>query len=931
MPGTRSKLTIEGSSILSQYPEERKRKRKRKELETETVERRDYKEIRSRSVETPKLGRGCTLPRTLSTAALIDCQVIKPTSQIRIDIDPQIETKIQILEKIRITKAAYTAKISKLHDETVNILTEIDQLETFIPSDITELPKAEQNTNTIGEFPVSVRVNSPTESLSSGSSEETIVESLKSCENSPQITNARVPSQKRLELFEHSPRGTTKSAGNSPRKPRGLSKYTPQRTARSAGNSPQKSPRVREYSPQKAVSSARNTSHRFLKLPKTIFRLFTKTLGKGVTSPNPENTTQVSSIVRGKTPRPVKSHNLSSAGSEEFLTPHGTPTPFDESIILSQSPRRTLFPTFRIYRKKPIQHPDSARVKGKKVTISQSKPEANTKPVLPVRDKKRNILVLQKGIKIKQSDDKHSMVISKANEIDSDQSVIKTSGDDIATPSIKTKLPSDKDKVKPTPRKINSPTMVNHNQVVSLRDALAVIPEYDGKTSSLGAFIQGCEEAVEMLEPESEKYLVKAVRVKIKGEPRRTIHLNTFESIDELIDFLKSIYAPSRNIYQLQGELGAIYQKQDESVIAYSNRLRDVGFQILDAYEFGKSNEADEAFKKNTEDSLPACFINGLRPEIEQRMGRHNEIDDAVKEAVKIEREIAARAALRGEKISPPEPRGNKTDKRNVNVVTSEETTCQVCKKTGHTAPTCPTLKQNNAQLSGTQEQKPEQKINTVCQMCNKIGHFADKCFKLFPPQNKNQATIPAPMITVCQVCNKRGHTADKCFRIFPPGTKNPSNSAETCQLCKKPGHSAANCSQLPRGSQTPMGAAQVQVPQGLRYQPQDAIKCQICKKDGHGAHICPYRNYHSQSLDQNQPGTRRTYAEVASNSVCHYCKTPGHFIRECPKRIASESTSRNTSGNEDGPPSMGARGETARNMHPVRIIKAAEFVNPEL
>lgn len=910
MPGTRSKVIIEGNSILNQYPVERKRKRKRKEPETELTERRDYREIRSRSVEIPKLTREYTLPRTISTAALIDCRVIKPTSPISIDIDPQIEARIRTLDNIKIAKAVYTAKISELHDETTNILAEISQLESLIPSDVTESPKAAQNTLTICEHSVTVQVNSPGKGLSSTTSEENIVESLKSCENLTQITNAEIPPQKSPELPEYSPRGT----------------------ARSAGSSPQKSARVREYSARKTVRSAGNSPQRFLKFPKNIFRIFTETLGKSVTTSNPENTTQVSPVVAGKTPtaKSVKSHNISVAESEEFLTPHGTPTPFDESIKLSQSLRRTLFPTFRIYRKKPIRYPDLIGIKEKKITTFQSKPPVNTKPVLPLPDKKHKILALQKEIKNNQSDNKDSMITSEENKIELDQSVIKTSGDNIAPPAAKIELPSDGDKVKSTPGKIKS-TMVNHNQVVSLRDALAVIPEYDGKTSSLGAFIQGCEEAVEMLEPESEKYLVKAVRVKIKGEPRRTIHLNTFANIEELVDFLKSIYAPSRNIYQLQGELGAIYQKQDESVIAYSNRLRDVGFQILDAYEFGRSNEADEAFKKNTEDSLPACFINGLRPEIEQRMGRHHEIDDAVKEAVKIEREIAARAALRGEKTSPPEPRGNKTEKRNVNVVISEETICQVCKKTGHIAPTCPTLKQNNAQSGETQEQKTEPKRNAVCQVCNKIGHSADKCFKLYPPQSKNQATIPAPMITVCQVCNKRGHTADKCFRIFPPGIKDPSNSAEMCQLCKKPGHSAANCLQLPRGSQASMGAAQVQVPQGLRYQPQDTIKCQICKKDGHGAHICPYRNYHSQSLDQNQSGTRRTYAEVASNSVCHYCKTPGHFIRECPKRVANEPTSRNTSGNENGPPSMGARGETARNMHPVRLIKAAEVINPEL
>lgn len=601
--------------------------------------------------------------------------------------------------------------------------------------------------------------------------------------------------------------------------------------------------------------------------------------------------------------------DTSIALSEQFYTPVGTQLISPKDIETLQPLRRRLFSLFRLTRPK-VRKDASSEIKRISETSTSkahekfSNKERNLTPVenqSPQNNKLKNELPVNKGLNKSLSDS----------------------------------LESTKEQNK-SPKETKKPIMVANNQIVSLRDALAIIPEYDGRTTSLRAFLQGCDEAVAMLEPESEQYLVKAVRVKIKGEPRRTIHLQSFESIEELGTFLKSIYAPARNLYQLQGELGSIYQKSNESVIAYANRIRDLGFQIIEAYELGQKNEEDEEankiFNTNTQKSLPTCFMNGLKSEIEQRMERHDDIDDAVKQAVKVERELIGRATLRGEKINDPETKDNKSDKkRSVNVVTFEEAECQLCKKTGHTAATCSLNKLNKTQTpESAQEPNSEKTLVPVCQVCYKRGHPADKCYKLFPPQNSGQPTINAPMITVCQMCHKRGHTADQCFRIFPPSNKNQSNPPENCQLCKNPGHTAGNCPQLPQRNQPSSTAPISQVPQGLRYPAQPVVQCQICKQDGHSAHICPYRNNHSKSLDQTQPTTQRSYAEASGSGTCHYCKESGHFIRDCPKKLAKDAKSQGIAGNANGLPGMGAMGEATQRSHPIRVIRALDISNPE-
>lgn len=510
----------------------------------------------------------------------------------------------------------------------------------------------------------------------------------------------------------------------------------------------------------------------------------------------------------------------------------------------------------------------------------------------------------------------------------------KSEGSDIAKPFDKIKNQKDKQNTEQNKNNSkasaktgnkNQPEMVPPNQLVSLRDALAVVPEYDGESTSLTAFIQGCEEAKAMLEPNSERYLVKAIRAKIKGEPKRTISLMHFDTVYELYDYLKDIYAPAKNMYQLQGELGTSYQKKDESVIGFANRLRDIGHQIVEAHEYERETLAEEAFLEDTEKSVVSCFLQGLKPEIEQRLANVPELNmnEMVKRAVKIEKQLSARGALRSERGESSSARGNKNEnKRQVNLVTAEEPMCQICKRTGHRADTCTYNKQHNSQAPPLPAKKADEKNIPTCQSCNKIGHTADKCFKLFPPNNNKPPD--GTTIVICQACNKRGHTADRCFQLFPPEIK--EQKIITCQICKNPGHMALNCPRLIKNSSI---SQQGQVPNSLRYQNPPIIKCQICKKDGHTAHICPYRNAQSQPLNQNSNRDQRSYAEVAGesfdmNRACHYCKQPGHFIRDCQARINNELRGASTPGNARGLPGMGATGGPALEGHPMRGVSAA-------
>lgn len=109
------------------------------------------------------------------------------------------------------------------------------------------------------------------------------------------------------------------------------------------------------------------------------------------------------------------------------------------------------------------------------------------------------------------------------------------------------------------------------HQNLTLHDALKFVPEFTGKPGTLYAFIEGCNEAKEMIEANQVTSLVKLLRSKITGEAKRSLKGQNFNTLAELITYLRSIYLQSKPLYELYGVLNKIYQKEDESVLNYAN------------------------------------------------------------------------------------------------------------------------------------------------------------------------------------------------------------------------------------------------------------------------------------------------------------------------------------------------------------------------
>ena len=181
-----------------------------------------------------------------------------------------------------------------------------------------------------------------------------------------------------------------------------------------------------------------------------------------------------------------------------------------------------------------------------------------------------------------------------------------------------------------------------------------MVPEYNGENIPLSVFLEGCDEAKEMVTAENEANLTKLIRSKLSGEARKAIYGQAFANIEQLKDFIKAIYAPAKTVHQLLGEMGNEYQKDHESVISFANRIRDIGRRIIETQRVNVGN-IDAAFRTSIENNSVECFKRGLKPEIEQRLENALNMELIVQNAITAERLVEARKALRREPRSKNE------------------------------------------------------------------------------------------------------------------------------------------------------------------------------------------------------------------------------------------------------------------------------------
>ena len=224
------------------------------------------------------------------------------------------------------------------------------------------------------------------------------------------------------------------------------------------------------------------------------------------------------------------------------------------------------------------------------------------------------------------------------------------------------------------------------------------MPCFDGSSKvPLTLFIEACKEAKEMV-PNAEANLVKLLRSKLTGEARRCIIGNYYNDLEDFISKLKTIFFPSKTVYQLQGHLGRIYMWKNESVLSYATRIQEIAAEILECHKENNDGKEAAEFDRNLERDAIDCSLRDSKPELEIRIGTADKFNEIVERSIREERDLIAKNELRREnrqhslfqeveKSTLNNREFAKTNK--INLAREEPINCQIFQKLGHTAATC--------------------------------------------------------------------------------------------------------------------------------------------------------------------------------------------------------------------------------------------------
>lgn len=304
-------------------------------------------------------------------------------------------------------------------------------------------------------------------------------------------------------------------------------------------------------------------------------------------------------------------------------------------------------------------------------------------------------------------------------------------------------LPMSREKFNSTPVEI-TPTP---SPVLKLKDVIANIPNYDGYKISIFQFSRACERARRLLSPSQEPQLVQLIISKLEGDAYQLTEGNEYYSVDDLIDKLKTIFAPHKTVSQYRGELANIFKLPTESILKYAGRIKDLRTAIIDTYRRTRGG-VDRQFFEEIESEVLEAFINGLPSNIITRIEYRQigNFDDAIEWAIRISKavevETARETRFAGRLSTPiktfradPLPSQPATESDSVprQILTKptdavprpfikplvpgqpgpNAPSCRYCKSPGHDISTCRKLAFKNQTGSGNADGRPiEQGVN---------------------------------------------------------------------------------------------------------------------------------------------------------------------------------------------------------------------------
>lgn len=268
-----------------------------------------------------------------------------------------------------------------------------------------------------------------------------------------------------------------------------------------------------------------------------------------------------------------------------------------------------------------------------------------------------------------------------------------------------------------------------------LKDALALIPTFNGTNMPVSEFITKVECAKQAVLARELNLFSTLIRTKIEGDASKYIESDNPDSLRDLLDCLKQAYASKQHLPDIQLDLAQSAQRRNESVLDYGARIKHLLRQACESIDASESISDAQVLKKNIKETARLRFMKGLLDELEIRVAHENPqtLQMAIDTATKTEKLLSDRLKL--------------ASYRDTNYETQNHIKCSICKLTDHIDKYCP--------------EQPS--VLVVCRYCKKAGHSIEEC----RTRQRNNTT--------CTQCGRKGHSNDKCRSNRSQYPQNPN------------------------------------------------------------------------------------------------------------------------------------------------------------
>ncbi|KYN27680.1 hypothetical protein ALC57_02928 [Trachymyrmex cornetzi] len=113
-----------------------------------------------------------------------------------------------------------------------------------------------------------------------------------------------------------------------------------------------------------------------------------------------------------------------------------------------------------------------------------------------------------------------------------------------------------------------------------VRDALELVPKYDGHNIPVWQFARACKrETVPLVD---EAYFVRLLRNKLMHHAYLAVEDENHRTVDKFLDRLKRTFEPGRSANYYRGQLSIAYKKPNKHMLDYIGRIKDLRTAIIE-------------------------------------------------------------------------------------------------------------------------------------------------------------------------------------------------------------------------------------------------------------------------------------------------------------------------------------------------------------